>query len=198
MGTQTHLADFEVIKPALHQLKKEFLSSIEICLIGITANASSEKWYKTIAPPQNVGSSYPAFVNWITTGQFFDIGITPLVDNQFNRCKSAIKFFDYSALGMATVASDIGVYTPIRHGNNGLLVENTEHAWYEALKMVVIDAALRNRLQIAAQRDVFDLHSNESVYGVRTNLLKALLSVPKSGGPPASELPGQSQPAELV
>ena len=198
MGTQTHLADFELVKKALHRIKKEFPTGIEIYLIGITANASSDKWYKIMAPPHTVGSNYPAFVNWIINGQNFDIGITPLVDNEFNRCKSAIKFLDYSALGMVTVASDLGVYKPIRQGENGFLVENSENAWYQTLKKLVTDSTLRRRLQRAAQSEVFELHGYESVRGLRASLLTTLLSESSAATPIARELPSQPQSAGLV
>ena len=198
MGTQTHLADFELIKKVLHRIKKEFSTGIEIYLIGITANVSSDKWYKTIVPPQTVGSSYPAFVNWIINGQDFDIGITPLVDNEFNRCKSAIKFLDYSALGMVTVASDLGVYTPIRNGENGFLVENSEDAWYQILKKLIADPYLRSHVKRAAQSEVFESYGYESVRGLRTRLLTALLSESRVESRMARDLPGSPQPARLV
>lgn len=198
MGTQTHLADFELVKKALHRIKKEFSTEIEIYLIGITANASGEKWYKTIVPPQTVGSSYPAFVNWIINGQDFDIGITPLVDNEFNRCKSAIKFLDYSALGMVTVASDLGVYKPIRHGENGFLVENSEDAWYQILKKLIGDPCLRSHVKRAAQSEVFESYGYESVRGLRTRLLAELLSESGVELRAASDLSGNPQPARLV
>ena len=198
MGTQTHLADFELVKNALYKLKKEFSTEIEICLIGITAEETSDRWYKFLRPPHTVGSNYPAFVNWIINTQDFDIGITPLVDNQFNRCKSAIKFLDYSALGMVTVASDIGVYTPIRQGENGFLVENTEAAWYQTLKTLVADSTLRRRLQFTAQSEVFEFHSYERVRGLRVNLLRNLLAESGATAPITHEFSGQPQAAELI
>lgn len=176
MGTQTHQADFELIKNALQQIKKEFPDKIDIFLIGVTPNSSNEKWYETIVPPSTVGSSYPAFVNWITHCTPFDIGVTPLVDNEFNRCKSAIKFLDYSALGMATLASDLGVYAPIRNGENGFLVANTEEAWYRALKMVLLDLPLLERVRQVAQREVYEFHSFESVSGARADFLASLMN----------------------
>ncbi|MCX5871527.1 MAG: glycosyltransferase [Deltaproteobacteria bacterium] len=176
MGTQTHRADFELVKKVLKRLKDEFLERIEINLIGISPDISSEKWYETITPPQAIGISYPAFVNWICNEPTFDIGIAPLVDNEFNRCKSAIKFLDYSALGLATVASDLNGYLLIRNGENGFRVKNTEESWYEVLKILITDSALRNQIQLTAQKDIFEKYDYKSVAGHRTNLLTSLLS----------------------
>lgn len=40
------------------------------------------------------------------------VGIAPLVDNLFNRCKSNLKVLEYSALGVPSVASDVEPYSP--------------------------------------------------------------------------------------
>ncbi|MEO5661035.1 MAG: glycosyltransferase [Polaromonas sp.] len=198
MGTQTHQADFELIKNALQQIKKEFSNELDIFLIGVTSNSSNEKWYETIVPPSTVGSSYPAFVNWITQCAPFDIGVTPLVDNEFNRCKSAIKFLDYSALGMVTLASDLGVYAPIRDGENGFLVANTKEAWYRALKTVLTDLPLLERVRQVAQREVYEFHGFESVSGERTDFLASLMNEPEQENERKLEAADPAQQVRLV
>ena len=176
MGTNTHRADFQLVKSVLAKLKNEFAEHLEIYLIGISTNEEGEKWYNIITPPHTIGCVYPEFVNWVCSGQTFDIGIAPLVDNEFNRCKSAIKFLDYSALGMATVASDINGYALIRNGENGLKVKNTEESWYVALKKLINDSSLRNQIQNTAQKEVEAKYGYGSVDGFRTKLLTSLLS----------------------
>jgi GT2 family glycosyltransferase/glycosyltransferase involved in cell wall biosynthesis/SAM-dependent methyltransferase len=176
MGTQTHCVDFELVTKALKRLKNEFLDRIEISLIGITANADADQLYTVIVPPQGIGANYPAFVSWIINSQTFDIGIAPLVDNKFNRCKSAMKFLDYSALGMVTVASDLNGYALIRNGENGFKVKNTEDSWYEMLKTLIVDVKLRKHVQNNAFNDVFEKYGYGSVAGYRTNLLTSLVS----------------------
>ncbi|MGV8803674.1 MAG: glycosyltransferase [Polaromonas sp.] len=198
MGTQTHQADFELIKNALYRIKKEFFNAIDIFLIGVTSHSSNEKWYETIIPPSTVGSSYPAFVNWITQCSPFDIGVTPLVDNEFNRCKSAIKFLDYSALGMATLASDLGVYAPIRDGENGFLVENTEEAWYHALKKVLTDLPLLERIRRVAQREVYEFHGFASVSSSRTDFLVSLLNASAQENKKELEFAEPTPPVRLI
>jgi len=176
MGTQTHAADFELVKAVLKRLKNEFAERIEINLIGISPNASSEKWFNTIVPPQEIGAGYPAFVNWICNEPTFDIGIAPLVDNEFNRSKSAIKFMDYSVLGLATVASDSDGYGLIRNGENGFRVKNTDESWYNAIKTLITDLDLRAGIQLKAQNAVFAEYGFGSVAEYRIKLLRSLLS----------------------
>ena len=50
------------------------------------------------------------------------IGLAPLLPTEFNRCRSDVKFLEYSAGGALTIASDLEPYRhTIRSGQNGLL-----------------------------------------------------------------------------
>lgn len=42
----------------------------------------------------------------------FDVGICPLLENDFTKCKSAIKFYEYSLVGTCAVSSDVLPYSP--------------------------------------------------------------------------------------
>lgn len=58
------------------------------------------------------------------------VGIAPLVNSQFNRCKSNLKILEYGAMGLATVASNVYPY----RGSPGALVEVDDFAgWISAL-----------------------------------------------------------------
>jgi len=80
-------------------------------------------------------------------GLDFDIGIAPLLPNQFNRSKSDLKFLEYASLGIPVVASDVGPYNAsIQHGLTGLLVRYP-HEWVKYLSQMVNETDLR--LEIA-------------------------------------------------
>ena len=72
----------------------------------------------------------------------FDIGLCPLQDTLFNRCKSAIKFAQYAAVGTVTVASNVYPYT----AECNYLAENTPEDWYAKLLKLVEDESLRNSI----------------------------------------------------
>ncbi len=141
MGTATHDADFAIVEPALARLHAEFAGRVRIDMIGVTARGVPD-FIRRLAPPAHAIASYPGFVDWITgqpiTGQNWDIGIAPLADTGFNRCKSAIKVLDYAALGLAVLASDVPAY----RGSAAELVGNTAPAWFAALARLVRDPRL--------------------------------------------------------
>ena len=49
-----------------------------------------------------------------------DVGLAPLVDNQFNRCKSHVKYIDYAMAKVAGVYSDLAPYDSVQENDTGL------------------------------------------------------------------------------
>jgi glycosyltransferase involved in cell wall biosynthesis len=55
-----------------------------------------------------------------------DIGICPLVNDEFNFYKSQLKWSEYSALNIASVVTDFAPYQCVEHGVTGLKAKNNE------------------------------------------------------------------------
>lgn len=91
------------------------------------------------------------FVPWsseveVNVSRHIDIGLMPLVDNEFQRGKCGLKLLQYMAAGIPVVATPIGVNTQIvQHGQTGLLASSDED-WSRSLEALVGDAELRRRL----------------------------------------------------
>ncbi len=72
----------------------------------------------------------------------FDIGVAPLEDNEFNRGKSNIKYYEYAAVGTAVLTSDVEPYSlevPYR-------AKNTFKDWYKKLEKLIVDKDFREKL----------------------------------------------------
>jgi GT2 family glycosyltransferase/glycosyltransferase involved in cell wall biosynthesis len=170
MGTASHYPDFKMIEPVLRRIKKEFGALVEINLLGVAPSAVDGNIFKVIDVPSHVGVEYPAFVLWVQKFKF-DIGLAPLVDNIFNRCKSEIKYSEYTAMGMATIASNLNGYDLIKHKQTGLLVDNDENSWYEAISMLIEDPRLRSAMAENALNHLLDDQDKGTAVVSRANLI---------------------------
>jgi glycosyltransferase involved in cell wall biosynthesis len=151
MGTATHDADFAIVEPALAQIKAVFGEHVAVDLLGVSGRGDLPGWVNRIGMSANATLSYPGFVNWFTQ-MHWDIGIAPLADTRFNRCKSAIKALDYAAIGLPVLASDRDAYRgTLADGPGGWLLPDDAGAWFVAIARLVRDAALRQRLADGAR-----------------------------------------------
>lgn len=157
MGTATHASDFAIIAPALERLKRAFGYRVTIDIIGVTSKGALPDGIGRAHPSANGSNSYPGFVNWITAQPAWDVGLAPLDDTRFNRAKSTIKTYDYAALGMAVLASDMGVYQgSLADGPGGMLVPNDPGSWFAALSLLVRDPDRRAGLAAGARQALLE------------------------------------------
>lgn len=76
-------------------------------------------------------------------GSKFDIGIMPLLDDEFQKGKCALKLLQYMAAGLPTVASPVGVNADIlQDGTAGMLARN-DADWHRALECLISNHNLR-------------------------------------------------------
>ena len=96
----------------------------------------------------------------------FDIGIMPLLDDEYTRGKCGFKLIQYMASGLPTVSSPVGMNVRIvRNGVDGLLA-STEADWLECLEHLVCKPELRSRLGDEARRvatDRFDIRAAAAI-----------------------------------
>lgn len=136
-GCDNHTGDMEIIKKPLLALLDEF-PNLEMmalpknyqCFEGMKHPRILEwnSWVGMSAFPQAASS-------WE-----MDIGIAPLRDNELNRCKSNLRWLEYSALKIPTVASRIYPFeNSINNKKTGLVVGNSAKEWYEALRELIVN-----------------------------------------------------------
>lgn len=137
MGTATHDSDLLLILPALDELHRLHPDSFSLGVIGVSDTLPERSWMYPIAP--NRGSIYPRFVEWFTSLEQFDFGLSPLVDSSFNRRKSDIKCLDYIAAGIVPIVSDIEPYKSEDLDNFVIRPKNTTKDWLNTLEVLVAD-----------------------------------------------------------
>ena len=108
--------------------------------------------------------------------QGIDIGVYPLIDNQWILGKSGLKAIQYMSFGIPTVATSVGT-TPkiIKHKINGWLVNNDDE-WIEALQTLIENAQLRRKIGEEARLTILNNYSTNIIklkyISILNNLVK--------------------------
>lgn len=86
--------------------------------------------------------------------QDFDIGLYPLLPNDFNKYKCGFKALEYMAIGIPVVSSPVAANAQIiDEGKDGLLAESKDN-WVEALSKLIQNSELRQKMGQAGRRKV--------------------------------------------
>lgn len=163
-GSNSHQDDLTMIMPVISKLMTKYdnlhfqlIGSIEKDLVPVYFKGFSKEALDRIdiGPAESIFNNYPS---WLAE-QPWDIGIAPLVDTPFTRCKSSIKYFEYSMFEIPCVASRVYPYfVPVKgrqvviDGENGLLARHQE--WESKLTQLIESPELRRRLGKNAKEHV--------------------------------------------
>jgi glycosyltransferase involved in cell wall biosynthesis len=147
MGTNTHGEDFLLIEESLKKIHRKYKNQIRFDIIGVSNMKFDTSYLNPIYVPKGC-TEYPNFVKWLYENSYrWEIGLAPLANTEFNRCKSFIKFLDYSALGLASICTKIEPYEIIiKDGINGILVENDVDSWFVAIDGLINDSVRRKTI----------------------------------------------------
>jgi len=131
-GSFTHKQDLELIMPALNKVWQTF-PNFRLKVVGISSDDyKNEPFIEKVNIPVDC-RDYEKFSKWL-----FDIstdcsfGLAPLVENEFNRSKSALKVLEYRALSLDVFASAFGNYFSVSSYCVSL-VENSLDDWFEKI-----------------------------------------------------------------
>lgn len=181
IGGRSHFNDLMLVAPALREILLKY-PEVTLCLVNSAIQPSckalgiaypfeglSNVHYADRSVPINRYAQFAASFG-------FDIGIAPLVDCNFNRSKSNLRWLEYSAMKLPTVATDISHFSQsIRDGQDGFLIKNNDlQEWQKRLEMLIEDQGLREEVGRQAYKRVkkdFNIKNNAPKY---VRLLKKL------------------------
>lgn len=154
-GGVSHYRDLHFVVPILERISKR--NDVEIVYFGDSRFAHLFKNVKNFElHPFVAHGTYPYKLSLLN----LDIGLCPLVDNEFNRRKSAIKWMEYTAVGAATVASDMPPYSNVmRNMDTGILAPNDAECWEQALCGLIENRKKILELSSRALEDIRQKHT---------------------------------------
>ena len=164
-GTLTHAADLELIEDALERISQKYSDKVAFKFIGCATPRMMALPNAEMANFKVAYDEYPEALRQLG----LDIAVAPLQDNAFNRCKSNIKWLEYSAVGIAGVYSDLPPYNEcVEHMRTGMLANSDPESWMQALDYLVSNPDARHAMVKAAQDEIKAKYTLES--GVRQYL----------------------------
>lgn len=157
-GSNSHQDDLTMMMPAMGKLMKKY-RNLHFEIIGSVPKDKVKTYFGQagfdddcldrikLLPATPIFKDYPEYLSQ----QKWDIGIAPLVDTPFTRCKSHIKWMEYSMYRIPTVASRTYPYfmelcgrETITDGETGLLCKPNE--WEEKLERLIVSKELRDEI----------------------------------------------------
>lgn len=145
----------EILEDAITRIVEKYGESIEIEIMGAKPDFIQKLGLKYL-PYQDGYDAYTAFMarcNW-------DIGLAPMPLSDFHRCKYFNKYVEYASFGIAGIYTNCEPYVfGIRNGENGLLVENTEEAWFNAICELIENEPLRKRISDMCLKEADEIYS---------------------------------------
>lgn len=102
------------------------------------------KWYELVKQLDyfHIPFHFPELFPEVLKRCNFDIGICPVLDTEFNKSKSCIKYYEYASVGTPTLASDCAPY----NREVSYRCKNTKEDWYKKLEKLITDADFREKL----------------------------------------------------
>lgn len=164
-GSRGHFEDLKMVLPALKNvLEKYDNAKLIYCGYG---GMSSSKSSTEVGYGEDVFRDIPRerreFVLPVSENLWpikhatldLDIGLAPLIDDYFNKCKTPIKYFEYSILNTPSICSDTLYEDYVKHGETGLIAKNVED-WETYLSDLIESKDLRTSIGKAAHADVLE------------------------------------------
>ena len=119
--------------------------------------------------------------------QQFDIGVAPLHDDDFSKCKYFNKFIEYTTQGIVGIYSNVEPYTyVVEDKKTGFFADDDPESWYNAIRTAIRQKELRHSCLLNAIEYLKKNHSERAcmdrIIGDIPELLKTDDSYRRCGG----------------
>lgn len=165
LGSSIQPSNFALVDQALHALCDKYKERLTIHFVGWECpkgweNHPNARFHTFI-------HAYVDYAVWLKEVAW-DIALIPLAQDDYNQCKSSVKWLDYSAAGIASIFSDVSVYSDVvTHNKTGYLLPNQHALWLKQIVALIESPQQRQKIALAAQKEVqadFNLQHHAARY----------------------------------
>lgn len=177
-GGYSHFEDWKILAHVLPEFLR-LCPDVTLVLMGQMFKGTLE----------NVDPKRIEYRGWCPTPAYpyvsaildLDFAMIPLVDSDFNNCKSPIKWLEMAALGVPCVSSYCSPYAEMMDlvRENGMFIEaNSLSNWLIALNKMAKEPALRKVMGASARQTVEQYFDIEQKFPLWVDAYKSLVEVP--------------------
>lgn len=148
MGSKGHGRDLAMITDAIARILTEY-PGVTFETFGTIALPESLKMFGDRVISHKVKANYEQFLQYLYELNW-DLGLAPLEDTEFNKCKAPNKYIEYTACQIPTLASNVLVYNKFVDGREIAITESD--CWYEKIKFFLENSHYRASLVESAQK----------------------------------------------
>ncbi len=170
-GSVGHLEDIRAVAPSL----TDWLRRRDDVVLSIMADHAFIELFSGV-PANRIRFTPPGTLDdFYNFAQTLHVGIAPMRDDEFNLCRSDVKFMEYASRGAVPVCADVPTYNrTLRNGETGLLFSNTDEL-NGCLDKLADDPCLRVRIAKQAFDYIKNERSEQRAAGRRLDFYKSLL-----------------------
>ena len=178
LGGDTHYHDWLMIAPIL----KEFMRQnpqVTLVIMG----GRYEGTLKGIDPERIEHHNWCDIMAYPYKAAILDLdfSIIPLIDTEFNRCKSPIKWLEMGALEVPAVTSYVAPYDKMMDlvPDNGIFIEgNDMDGWWQGMNKMANEPVTRMRMGKAARKSVEQFYDANNTWKVWLDAFEEVNSWP--------------------
>ena len=149
-GSASHFVELPMAMEIVDEILEKY-PQVEFHLAGMTGKDTNEGRIFN----HKGTKGYEEYPQWVADKDL-DIAIAPLLDNQFNSCKSNIKWLEHSMLKTPMVLSDVKPYSDsVKNYKTGYLAKNKSQ-WIKYLGWLIESEDKRKEIGEKAYKEVCD------------------------------------------
>jgi len=159
-----HYKNLVLLKPVFERLIADGLN-FKFRLIGALKD---KRIYEIFEEIKGLDVDIVDFLDWADYEsipkaiQFFDIGLMPLIDDEWHRGKCAFKAIEYMACGVPVVISPVGENNYLVQDNESGYFAGNIDEWHVKIKKLIMNERLRKELGIKGQQVIMRSYSYET------------------------------------
>lgn len=156
-GTRHEELFYKYVRPIVPKLVDEYGDNISFTFVGVHPDMGNIKCEYVSGMPL---IDYRRYMR----ANSFDIGLAPLNNDDFSKCKYFNKFIEYTMHGIVGIYSNVEPYTyVIKDGENGFLADNTPESWLNAIRKAINEKMLRQECVENAIDYLRQYHSEDAI-----------------------------------